>query len=409
MDTCFVLMPFAPEFKNQWELAFIPAIESVNLRPFRGDEEALGTNMIIKDITKSIYDARIIVADLTGRNPNVMYELGLAHAAKKPVIMLVQNHEDIPFDVMHIRYLKYDYKDLNKLRFDLANRIRNTLSQTNFEDVDFFPQLRLMNDEVFAELLYLREKTLNIDIDIHPNTADIFFNDKLLKPNTRTICINAAAGRNTISAADIEHFGYHEDISKDSIDARKILINLERRDKGLAELERRVPQWLRYRRRDPNNPVLMHAICQYLQMDGEMDEAQVEARTLVETCPNWWLAHYQAGRICGLKGEYSDAILYFSSSVALRGDKAVGYLALACIYSLMRQYKECICQLAILESNDKLVGSYAPLETWNILDDEDFNNIKEDPEYKEPFFSVVQNIEDKVRNKKIQQTFSVVG
>jgi hypothetical protein len=75
----------------------------------------------------------------------------------------------------------------------------------------------------------------------------------------------------------------------------------------------------------------------------------------------------------------------------------------------MRQYKECICQLAILESNDKLVGSYAPLETWNILDDEDFNNIKEDPEYKEPFFSVVQNIEDKVRNKKIQQTFSVVG
>jgi hypothetical protein len=78
MDTCFVLMPFAPEFKNQWELAFIPAIESVNLRPFRGDEEALGTNMIIKDITKSIYDARIIVADLTGRNPNVMYELGLA-------------------------------------------------------------------------------------------------------------------------------------------------------------------------------------------------------------------------------------------------------------------------------------------------------------------------------------------
>ena len=91
MDTCFVLMPFAPEFKNQWELAFIPAIESVNLRPFRGDEEALGTNMIIKDVTKSIYDARIIVADLTGRNPNVMYELGLAHAAKKPVIMLVQN------------------------------------------------------------------------------------------------------------------------------------------------------------------------------------------------------------------------------------------------------------------------------------------------------------------------------
>jgi nucleoside 2-deoxyribosyltransferase len=110
--------------------------------------------MIIRDITKSIYDAQIIIADLTGRNPNVMYELGLAHAANKPVIMLVQSEEDIPFDVRHIRYLKYDYKALTKLRSDLAARIRNTLSQTNFEYVDFFPQLRLMNDQISTELAY---------------------------------------------------------------------------------------------------------------------------------------------------------------------------------------------------------------------------------------------------------------
>jgi hypothetical protein len=64
-----VLMPFSPEFKNQWECAFIPAIVSVNLTPFRGDEATLETNTIIKDITKSIYDAQIIIADLTGRNP----------------------------------------------------------------------------------------------------------------------------------------------------------------------------------------------------------------------------------------------------------------------------------------------------------------------------------------------------
>lgn len=409
MDTCFVLMPFSPEFKNQWELAFIPAIESVNLSPFRGDEPALGTNMIMKDITQSIYDAQIIVADLTGKNQNVMYELGLAHAAKKPVIMLVQNDEDISFDLKPIRYLKYDYKDLNKLRFDLSSRIRNTLSQTNSESVDFFPQLRLMNDEISAELAYLREKTLIIDIEVHPNTADIFFNDKLHKPYTRTIRVNAAAVRNTISAADIEHFDYHEDILKDSIDAGKILINLERRDKGLAELQRRVPKWLRYRRRDPNNPVLMRAICQYLQMVGEIDEAELEARVLLETCPNWWLAHYQAAKISELKGEYDQAIPYYSRAVALRGDRAVGYLALACMYSRTHRYKEAIVQLAIVESNDALVESYGRLETWKILDDEDFNNIKEYQEYKEPFFSVVQKIEDKVRNKKIQQTASVGG
>ena len=94
--TCFVLMPFSKEFNNQWELAFIPAIESAGLKPWRGDEESLGTNIIIHDITRSIYDAEVIIADLTGRNPNIMYVLGLAHAAKKNVIMLIQDERDIP-------------------------------------------------------------------------------------------------------------------------------------------------------------------------------------------------------------------------------------------------------------------------------------------------------------------------
>jgi tetratricopeptide (TPR) repeat protein len=413
MNTCFVLMPFSSEFKNQWDFAFVPAIESVNLRAFRGDEEALGTNMIMKDITQSIYDAQIIVADLTGRNPNVMYELGLAHAAKKPVIMLVQSDDDIPFDIKHIRYLPYNDKDLNKLRSDLASRSRNTLSQRNSDSVDFFPQLRVMSNEVFAELAYLRQKTLKIDIEVHPSTADIFLNDKLLEPGTRTIRINTAAERNTISASDIEHLDYHETISKDNIDAGKILISLDRRDKDIAErlaqLLRRVPRWLRYRRYDPYNPVLMRAICQYLEMDGDMDEARVEAKHLVETCPNWWLAHYQVGAICVTEGQYAEAIPYFSRAVTLRGDKAAGYLALACMYSRTHQYKEAIAQLAIVESSDELVDSYGRLEVWNILDDDDFNNIKEDQEYKNHFLSVVQNIEAKAHKKKIPPTSSVGG
>jgi tetratricopeptide (TPR) repeat protein len=215
----------------------------------------------------------------------------------------------------------------------------------------------------------------------------------------------------------LTHFDYHEDISKDSIDiskdsidAGKLIINLQRRPKGLAEEElRRLPQWLRYRRRDPNNPVLMQAICRYLEMIGEMDEAEAELKDLLETCPNWWLAQYQAGRLCGLKGGYDEAIPYFSRAVALRGDKAAGYLGLACTYSLTHKHKEAISNLEILESSDELVESYGQFENWKILDDEDFNNIKEDPEYKNLFFSVVQRLEDKVRKQKILRTPSSVG
>ena len=301
----------------------------------------------------------------------------------------------------------YSDQDITKLRVNLEIRIRNTLSQTNLEVVDFFPQLRLMNDEISAELAYLREKTSNVDIEVHPNTADIFFNDKLLKPNTRKIRINRVAERNTISAADTEHFDYHEDISKDSIDAGKIIINLERRPKGLSGEERRLPRWLRYRRRDPNNPVLMRAICRYLQMIGEVDEAEAEAKDLVETCPDWWLAHYQVGRLCGLRGRYDEAILYFSRAVALRNDRALGYLGLACMYSQTKQYNEAIATLEILESNDELVESYRSFKNWKLLDDEDFNNIKEDSECKNLFLSVVQKIEDKVHKKQITPASSL--
>ena len=108
---CFVLMPFSGDFKNQWELAFKPAIESAGLIPWRGDEKSFGTNIIMSDVTRSISKAKLIIADLTGKNPNVMYELGLAHAAKKPVIMLAQKEEDVPFDLKHIRFLKYDNKN----------------------------------------------------------------------------------------------------------------------------------------------------------------------------------------------------------------------------------------------------------------------------------------------------------
>jgi len=405
MSTCFVLMPFSSDFKNQWELAFVPAIESVKLTPYRGDEESLGTNMIMKDVTQSIYNAQIIVADLTGRNPNVMYELGLAHAAKKPVIMLAQSEDDIPFDIRHIRYIKYNEKDLNKLRSELAVRIQSTLSQTSSYDVDFFPQLRLMSDQISQELAYLQQKAVTISIDVSPNTADIFFNDRLLKPGTRNIRVNPAVERNTISAAELYYLDYHEVISRDDIEARRIYIRLERRDRSdegrLGVLERRVPRWLRYRRRDPNNPVLMRGICQYLDISGQSDEAEAEARDLVETCPNWWLAHYNMGHICATKGQYDVAIPYFSHSVALRSDIAFGYLALACMHALKHEYKETIIQLSLVESKSELLESYRLMEDWVISTDSNFDGIKEDKEFSMQFNSIVHSIEEKAKIKRI--------
>ncbi len=61
----------------------------------------------IQDIFDLIYCARIVIVDFTGRNPNVMYETGIAHTLGKEVIPICQNFEDIPSDLTHHRALKY--------------------------------------------------------------------------------------------------------------------------------------------------------------------------------------------------------------------------------------------------------------------------------------------------------------
>lgn len=62
-------------------------------------------------VWQGINAAKVLVAELTSRNPNVFYELGLAHALKKPVVLISAKEEDVPFDLQHIRVIYYDVND----------------------------------------------------------------------------------------------------------------------------------------------------------------------------------------------------------------------------------------------------------------------------------------------------------
>ena len=75
-----------------------------------------------------------MVADLTGRNPNVFYELGLAHAAMKPVVFTAANIEDVPFDLRHLRVILYDVREPNwgvTLRKNIGDYLRNAIKEPN--------------------------------------------------------------------------------------------------------------------------------------------------------------------------------------------------------------------------------------------------------------------------------------
>jgi|GEM_PF-4370841 len=106
MRKCLVLMPFAREFDEIYDLIFRPACLSQDVESWRVDERTT-PGSITSDIVHGILDADLIIADLTGQNPNVFYELGIAHAFNKHVITVCQNAEDVPFDIRSYRVLPY--------------------------------------------------------------------------------------------------------------------------------------------------------------------------------------------------------------------------------------------------------------------------------------------------------------
>lgn len=110
-DSCFVVMPFAEPHGGYYSKVYVPAIEKAGLKPVRADASIFGAGKIIDQIWAGINSARVLVAELTTKNPNVFYELGLAHALKKPVVLVSSNEEDVPFDLKHIRVIYYDMSD----------------------------------------------------------------------------------------------------------------------------------------------------------------------------------------------------------------------------------------------------------------------------------------------------------
>jgi len=106
-DACFVLMPFGGWLDDYYETVYTPAIKAAGLEPHRADD-LFRPSTIVNDIWAYTKRAKVLLADLSGKNPNVFYELGLAHALAKPVILVTESMEEIPFDLRALRIIVYD-------------------------------------------------------------------------------------------------------------------------------------------------------------------------------------------------------------------------------------------------------------------------------------------------------------
>jgi hypothetical protein len=130
-DEVFVAMPFGEEgAERRWDEIFVPAIEAVDLEPYRVDARDVGDS-ILTDILEGIGRARLVLGDVSGQgvtdlgdgrvrrpNPNAVYELGIAHAARLETEVVVVraepedgDEERVPFDLLHIRHHTFDPGD----------------------------------------------------------------------------------------------------------------------------------------------------------------------------------------------------------------------------------------------------------------------------------------------------------
>lgn len=118
----FVLMPFHSDFDDIYHVGIKSACLSVGAYCERVDEQIFLEN-ILERVYNQISKADIVISEMTGRNPNVFYETGYAHALNKRVILLTQKSDDIPFDLKHYPHIIYDGK-ITLLKSELEKRIQ---------------------------------------------------------------------------------------------------------------------------------------------------------------------------------------------------------------------------------------------------------------------------------------------
>jgi hypothetical protein len=120
-----VMMPFGAEFNPVYS-ALQQSITSTGFTYVRADD-IWEHHTIIQDIVNIIARAKVVICDCSGKNPNVFYEAGVAHAIGKEVIFITQSEHDIPFDLLHIRHIHYlpNREGLEKLSTSLQQKLRS--------------------------------------------------------------------------------------------------------------------------------------------------------------------------------------------------------------------------------------------------------------------------------------------
>ncbi len=124
-DLAAVMMSFSPAMGSVWQ-TIQNSCSWAGFRSMRADS-LWENSVIIQDIFSLIFRASVVIVDFTGKNPNVMYETGIAHTLGKLVVPIAQSIDDVPFDMRHHRVLIYlpNGEGLQALADSLGPKLRS--------------------------------------------------------------------------------------------------------------------------------------------------------------------------------------------------------------------------------------------------------------------------------------------
>lgn len=193
---CFVIMPISDvpgyesgHFSRVYEYLLKPSIEAAGFEAVRADDE-IKTDYIVTGIIKKIVESDMILCDISTKNPNVMYELGIRHAFGKPVAIIKDKETEKIFDVQGLRYYEYN----ESLRIDTVKndvgKIKEIILKTFNAKDDGFNSVVTLAMIQSAEVPHKRE--LNKDLQfvlnaIHNLETKISHQDKIISSGSRIL------------------------------------------------------------------------------------------------------------------------------------------------------------------------------------------------------------------------------
>lgn len=164
----FVLMPFDTEFDDIYRLGIQAVATECDVVAERVDEQSF-SETILERIYRQIDAADFVIAEMTGRNPNVFYEVGYAHARDKLCTLLTQTADDIPFDLKHHRHIVYG-KSIAELKKKLAIEIKWLKSEVEKRKTNAFTISLKKADGDLRSNDYFADAIVKFTIDINNMT-----------------------------------------------------------------------------------------------------------------------------------------------------------------------------------------------------------------------------------------------